>query len=272
MGAFKLDEADISKAIISSYLEELHGLTETDVIVVGSGPAGSVAARKLAGAGAKTLIMERNIKPGGGMFLGGMLMNKLVVEKPAERILIEANVNSLKPYKENLFVADAYEVSVKLLGKAFDAGAKMLNGVEVVDVIYRKDGIKGVVANWHAVSELPSWITCVDPLAFKSKMVIDATGHRAEVAKVAGEKIGFQVEGREGSMWAEEAEKATVENTTEIYPGLIVAGMAANGAFGLPRMGPIFGAMFLSGEKAAKLALEKIGKKKSAESAEKAYL
>ena len=258
---FKIDEADVSKAIISNFMEELHDLTETDVIIVGAGPSGLVAATELAKNNIKTLIMERNIKPGGGMFLGGMLMNKLVVEHPAQELLREAGVKTLKPYKEKLFVANAYEVSAKLMISAFDAGAKLLNGVEVVDVIYRKEGIKGVVANWHAVSSLPSWITCVDPLAFKSRVVIDATGHNAEVAKIAGEKLGFAVKGKEGSMWVEQAEKATIESTNEIYPGLIVTGMAANGAYGLPRMGPIFGAMFLSGIKAAKIALEIVSNK-----------
>jgi len=35
--------------------------------------------------------------------------------------------------------------------------------------------------------------------------------------------------------------------------------MAANSAFGGPRMGPIFGGMLLSGEKAARLVLENLG-------------
>ncbi len=35
--------------------------------------------------------------------------------------------------------------------------------------------------------------------------------------------------------------KAIIENTKEVYPGLIVAGMATNAVFGAPRMGPIFG-------------------------------
>jgi len=135
----------------------------------------------------------------------------------------------------------------------------MLNAVEVVDVVYRdKEGIRGVVANWHAVSEYPEWVTCVDPLAFRSKLVIDASGHATEIASVAGDKIGFPVKGREGSMWVERSEKVTVEHTKEIYPGLIVCGMAVNSTFGLPRMGPIFGAMFLSGMKAAEIAHEKL--------------
>ncbi len=255
----EIDEKDVSQAIISEYMKELYDCTDVDVIVVGAGPSGTIAAWKLAEKGYKIVIMEKNIKPGGGMYLGGMLMNKLVVEEEAMPLLKEAGVASLKPYKNGLYVGDAYEVATKLLVKAFDAGAKMLNAIEVVDVIYReKEGIKGVVANWHVVSEYPEWVTCVDPLAFRAKMVIDASGHATEIASVAGDKIGFPVRGREGSMWAERAEKVTVENTQELYPGLIVCGMAVNSTYGLPRMGPIFGAMFLSGQKAAALAHEKL--------------
>ncbi|GAI12207.1 unnamed protein product, partial [marine sediment metagenome] len=46
------------------------------------------------------------------------------------------------------------------------------------------------------------------------------------------------------------------ENTKEVYPGLIVAGMAANAVCGTPRMGAIFGGMLLSGKRAAEVALE----------------
>jgi ribulose 1,5-bisphosphate synthetase/thiazole synthase len=37
--------------------------------------------------------------------------------------------------------------------------------------------------------------------------------------------------------------------------------MASNSIGGLPRMGPLYGAMLISGVKAAKLALEKFNKK-----------
>ena len=49
------------------------------------------------------------------------------------------------------------------------------------------------------------------------------------------------------------AERLTVENTKRICPGVYVAGMSANAAFGGPRMGPIFGGMLLSGKKVADL-------------------
>lgn len=62
----------------------------------------------------------------------------------------------------------------------------------------------------------------------------------------------------EKSMWAEVAEETIVKNSKEVCPGLYVCGMAANAVFGGPRMGPIFGGMFLSGEKLAKDLLKRL--------------
>jgi thiamine thiazole synthase len=59
-------------------------------------------------------------------------------------------------------------------------------------------------------------------------------------------------------MWAELAERSVVVNTSEVYPGLWVTGMAANAVFGAPRMGPIFGGMFLSGQKVAEEIIRKL--------------
>ena len=47
--------------------------------------------------------------------------------------------------------------------------------------------------------------------------------------------------------------KSILNNTKEVYSGVYVAGMAANAVFGDHRMGPIFGGMLLSGQKAADL-------------------
>ena len=59
---------------------------------------------------------------------------------------------------------------------------------------------------------------------------------------------------------ADAGEKAIVENTREIYPGVYVAGMVCNAVYGAPRMGPIFGGMLLSGKKVAELIATDLGK------------
>jgi len=43
-----------------------------------------------------------------------------------------------------------------------------------------------------------------------------------------------------------------------VFPGLVVAGMAANAVAGESRMGPVFGGKLLSGEHAAKLVLKNL--------------
>ena len=93
-------------------------------------------------------------------------------------------------------------------------------------------------------------------------MVIDATGHESDICRIVERKIGQVLRTKTGgvmgekSMWAEVGEKMLIENTKEVYPGLMVAGMAANAVFGSPRMGAIFGGMLLSGKKAADIAAQ----------------
>jgi sulfide-dependent adenosine diphosphate thiazole synthase len=59
-------------------------------------------------------------------------------------------------------------------------------------------------------------------------------------------------------MWVDGGEDEVVSKTGEVFPGLIAAGMSVTETFGLPRMGPTFGSMLLSGNRAAEVVLTKI--------------
>jgi thiamine thiazole synthase len=188
------------------------------------------------------------------------MFNEIVVQDVAVHILKEFGIRCHK-YQENYYTADAVETASTLISKAVQAGVTVFNCMSVEDVMMRTDRLIGLVLNWSPVEMAGLHI---DPLAVRSKFIVDATGHAVEVVKVVFQKVPGQlktptgkIEG-EKSMWSEKAEILTMENTREVFPGLYVAGMAANATFGGPRMGPIFGGMLLSGEKVAKILLEKL--------------
>ena len=248
-----LDEIIITKAIIDRYHEKLINNLETDVAIVGGGPSGLVAGYFLAKAGKKVVLYERKLSIGGGMWGGGMMFNEIVVQKDAVHILEEFGIR-FREFQDNYYTADAVEAISTLTSKSIQAGLTIFNCVSVEDVMMRPEGINGLVINWSPVEMAGLHI---DPLTVGAKFVIDATGHATEVVKVVVRKVPGElltptgkIEG-EKSMWADQAENLTIENTREVFPGLYVAGMAANATAGGPRMGPIFGGMLLSGEKVA---------------------
>jgi thiamine thiazole synthase len=254
-----MDEVIISRAIVESYMKDFMGAMEVDVAVAGAGPAGLVTAYYLAKEGIKVVVFERQLRVGGGMSGGGMMFNRIVVQEEGKRILDEFEV-STKEYEKGYYIADSLEAISAICSGAIKAGAKIFNLISVEDVMIREgDRITGLVLNWSAVS----WAKLhVDPLTIRCKVAVDATGHDAEVCRIVVEKIGPKLRTKTGevmgekSMWAERGEREILENTREVYPGLVVAGMTANAVLGSPRMGAIFGGMLLSGEKAARVAME----------------
>jgi len=254
MSFSSVSEKDVTRAIVSEFAREFEDHIDNDVIVVGAGPSGLVAATEFAKQGQKTLLIESNNYLGGGFWIGGYLMNKVTVRAPAQTILGQIGV----PYRqatEGLYVADGPHACSKLIATACDAGVKVLNMTQFEDVVLRENRVCGVVINWTPVSALPRAITCVDPVGIESKLVVDATGHDAVVVRSLNKRGLVELKGF-GAMCVEESEDAILENTTEVYPGLIVAGMAVATTFGLPRMGPTFGGMLLSGKRAAEVTVE----------------
>lgn len=249
----KVGEKEITAAIAKDFFEKLLDNVETDCIIVGAGPSGLVAARELAKEGFKVLIVEANNYLGGGFWIGGYLMNGITVREPANKVLEELNIPH-KKMGEGLYLADGPHACSKLIAAACEAGVRVLNMTKFDDVVLREGNrVAGAVVNWTPVSALPRQITCVDPIALESKLVIDATGHDAHVANALAKREMLKVRGF-GAMWVERSEDMLVEKTGEVSPGLIVTGMAVATVFGLPRMGPTFGGMLLSGKRAAEEA------------------
>lgn len=258
----KVGERQITKAIVEDFCQGFSDYITSDVVIVGSGPSGLMAGKRLAEDGVKVLIIEANNYLGGGFWIGGYLMNGVTVREPAQRVFDEIGV----PYKkatDGLYLAQGPHAVSKLIASCCDAGVKIINMTKFDDVVLREGNkVSGVVINWTPVSALPRAITCVDPVAIESKIVIDATGHDACVASILGKRNLLELKGF-GGMWVEQSEDMLVAKTGEVYPGLIVTGMAVSTVFGIPRMGPTFGGMLLSGEKAAQEAKQILAKEET---------
>ncbi len=247
-------EHEITRAIVRAFAAEFEQYIVSDCLVVGSGPSGLVAAMDLARAGRRVLVVEETNYLGGGFWLGGYLFNKTTVRAPAQELLRELGV-PCREAQPGLFVADGPHATSKLIAAACDAGVKFAQMTEVVDVVVRHRRVEGVVVNWSPVSAMPKGLSHVDPIALEAPWVIDATGHDAVVVRALARRgLVKQVPG-DGAMWVEAGEQSVMDKTGEVLPGLVVAGLAVSAVYGTPRMGPAFGAMLLSGRKAARYIL-----------------
>jgi len=256
----KVREDSITKYIVLKSAEEWAEFTNVDVVIVGAGPSGMTAARYLAEKEFKVLVVERRLSVGGGIGGGGNLFHKVLVEAPAHEILRDFNIK-YEEVENGLYVVDTAELEVKLAAGAIDAGARFLLGATVEDVIFAENPLRvcGVALTWTAI---PLSGLHVDPIFIRSKAVVDATGHDAEVLAVVSRKLpelGISLKG-EKSAEASVGEKLVVEKTGRVAPGLYAAGMAVAKLHGTPRMGPIFGGMLLSGKKVAEVIAKDLRK------------
>ncbi|MEM1851420.1 MAG: sulfide-dependent adenosine diphosphate thiazole synthase, partial [Acidilobaceae archaeon] len=236
-----IEEDVITKTIVKYSSLELEELSNVDVAVVGAGPSGLTVAYYLSKAGFKVAVFEKRFSFGGGTGPGGNMLPIVVFQEEAIPILEEFGIR-YERVETGLYIARPSEVVAKLAFKAVEAGARVLLGATVNDLIYRDNPLRiaGVVWVWTPIEEGGYH---VDPLFTKAKAVVDATGHGAEIVSIATRKIpelGLSVKG-EKAAYAERSEKLVVERAGRVAPGLYVTGMAVAAVYGLPRMGPIFG-------------------------------
>jgi len=259
-----LDDIKVSQAIIQEYYKKLLEILELDVALVGGGPSNLVCGALLGEKGVKAALFESKLAPGGGMWGGGMMFNEIVVQESALPLIQKMGIR-YRDYGDGYYTADSVESTSALISNCVKSGTKIFNLIKVVDVMFREEDKKkrigGLVLQWTPVEHMGLH---VDPLTFRAHYVVDGSGHPAEVCTIVARKMDARLDTPTGgvvgerSMWADRGEQLTIDNASEIYPGLYVTGMAANASKGAPRMGPIFGGMLLSGEKIAHELIKKL--------------
>ncbi|ODQ44580.1 hypothetical protein PICMEDRAFT_173613 [Pichia membranifaciens NRRL Y-2026] len=258
-------ESQVSRAMTRRYFKDLDTYAESDIVIVGAGSSGLTAAYILARArpDLKIAIIEANVAVGGGCFLGGQLFSSMVLRKPADQFIRELGIE----YEEEdnfIVVKHAALFITKLCSKVLELpNVKLFNATCVEDLITRPtdDGkvrVAGVVTNWTLVSMHHDDQSCMDPNTINAKIIISCTGHDGPMGAFCVKRLvsqGYIQRNQMGCLDMNRAEDAIVKGTREVFPGLIVAGMELSECDSSNRMGPTFGAMVLSGVKAAEEAL-----------------
>ncbi|KAI6768011.1 hypothetical protein HG530_006020 [Fusarium avenaceum] len=259
-------ESQVSRAMTRRYFKDLDTYAESDIVIIGAGSCGLSAAYILGKKrpDLKIAIIEASVSPGGGAWLGGQLFSAMIMRKPADAFLREVGV----PYEDEgnyVVVKHAALFTSTIMSKVLQMpNIKLFNATCVEDLITRpsEEGIRiaGVVTNWTLVTMHHDDQSCMDPNTINAPLIISTTGHDGPMGAFCVKRlVSMQRIEKLGGMRGLDmnlAEDAIVKGTREIVPGLIVGGMELSEVDGANRMGPTFGAMALSGLKAAEEALK----------------
>ncbi|PVH99713.1 Thi4-domain-containing protein [Periconia macrospinosa] len=266
-------ESQVSRAMTRRYFADLDNYAESDIVIVGAGSCGLSTAYILGKKrpDLKIAIVEAGVAPGGGAWLGGQLFSAMVMRKPADAFLNDLGI----PFEDEgdfVVVKHAALFTSTLLSRVLSLpNIKLFNATTVEDLITRPAPtaadphavrIAGVVTNWTLVSMHHDDQSCMDPNTINAPLVISTTGHDGPFGAFSVKRlVSMQQLEKLGGMRGLDmrtAEDAIVKGTREIVRGLIVGGMELSEVDGANRMGPTFGAMALSGVKAAEEALNVI--------------
>ncbi|KAI0320520.1 Thi4-domain-containing protein [Amylostereum chailletii] len=283
-----IEEAQVSRAMIKRcasvaiffsiltltldyrYFNQMYERAVSDVVIIGAGSAGLSCAYHLGKTrpDLKITIIEANVAPGGGAWLGGQLMTPMVVRKPADRFLTELGV----PFEDEgpfVVVKHAALFTSTILSRVLSMpNVVLMNATAVEDLIVRGDEngssqrIAGVVTNWTLVALHHDSQSCMDPNTITAPVIVSATGHDGPMGAFSAKRLvsaGLLKElGSMRGLDMNRAEPAIVNGTREVVPGLIMTGMELSEHDGSNRMGPTFGAMMASGIRAAKEAIRSL--------------
>lgn len=230
---------------------------EYDIIVVGAGPAGSVAARYAAEEGAEVLVLEKDRDVGYPVRCAEAISKRNVVPfiEPNDK-WITAKINKyafISPNEQEVVIEfdeeNGYVLERRIfdyeLGKlATEAGAHIQTRVYVNGLILEGDKVCGVKAEYQG-----------EQIEIKSKIVIGADGVESRVGRWAGIKTHIDHRDMEACF------QVTATNVDNIDPNTLYFYLGSNYAPG----GYFW--VFPKGEKIANIGLGvsgDTGKKKSA--------
>ena len=162
-----------------------------DVVVIGSGPAGSVTARFAAEGGAKVLVLERRAEVGVPVLCGEGISRKIDAWKILEgNRWIAGKMDGAKIYSpdKSCVTLDAEQAGNEtgyvvyrdifdqtLAQSAIKAGAEYMMNTKAIGLIKEEDEIKGVIAEHFD-----------EKLEIECKIVVAADGVDSKVAQWAG--------------------------------------------------------------------------------------
>lgn len=259
-----IKESVVAREMTRRYMTDMITYADTDVVVVGAGSAGLSCAYELSkNPNINIAIIEQSVSPGGGAWLGGQLFSAMVVRKPAHRFLDELEIE-YDEQDDYVVIKHAALFTSTIMSKLLARpNVKLFNAVAAEDLIVKGGRVAGVVTNWALVSMNHDTQSCMDPNVMEAKVVVSSCGHDGPFGATGVKRlrsIGMidTVPGMK-ALDMNTAEDAIVRLTREVVPGMIITGMEVAEIDGAPRMGPTFGAMMISGQKAAHLALRALG-------------
>lgn len=220
-----------------------------DAIVVGAGPAGSSAAFVMAGEGLKVLLLERGKTIGGKNVFGGRIyshsLKKLFPnfekEAPVERFVVKETIGLMDEEDcvsvdfashkgdasgASSFVARRSKFDKWLSEKAEEAGAVVIPGTRVDDILLKDGRVMGIISSGDSI---------------ESDLVIDAEGVTATLSRKAGLRNDItpsQI--KVGVKETIQLSKATIEDrfalddmegAASVYIGYPSSYLTASGAF-----------------------------------------
>ncbi len=167
---------------------------ECDIVVVGAGPAGSLAARTAAENGAQVILLEEHLEVGQPVYCAeGLSLNGLkdAGVEPRPPIVCQ-EITKARVYAPDMnfveltssdwrgFTLNRDVFDRTLSENAVRAGAELMTGTRATGVMRDGDTVTGVEA-----------ISDGGPLRVKARVVIGADGHASVVRKTAGFRRWF---------------------------------------------------------------------------------